>query len=113
MQNNANRPEDYWFRQRRYGYGGYPDNWKGWAASVGFVVVFLAWTGFMLLPMWAQGQGARLGPLDAVAGDRADWGDPVCQVQPQADARRMELALGRQAAQAPRGRLTRQLQFNG
>ncbi len=56
MQNNGNKAEDYWFRQRRYGYGGYPDNWKGWAASIGFLVAFLAWTACMLLPLWAQGQ---------------------------------------------------------
>jgi len=56
MRNNENKTGDYWFRPRRYGYGAYPDNWKGWAATIVFLVVFLAWTAFMLLPMWAHGQ---------------------------------------------------------
>lgn len=27
---------EYWFRQKTHGYGGYPINWKGWAATFGF-----------------------------------------------------------------------------
>lgn len=32
----------YWFRQRRFGMGGYPITWEGWALSVAYVVLFFA-----------------------------------------------------------------------
>lgn len=28
----------YWFRPKTHGYGASPANWKGWAATVGFIV---------------------------------------------------------------------------
>jgi hypothetical protein len=56
MPNSANIPQNScWFRPRRYGYGAYPCNWKGWAFTTGFLVLFLGWTAFMLLPLSAPG----------------------------------------------------------
>ena len=39
---------EYWFRPKRYGYGAEPINWKGWAATVGYVVLVVAWTAAMI-----------------------------------------------------------------
>ena len=33
---------DYWFKPHAYAYGATPINWKGWAAVLGYVAVFLA-----------------------------------------------------------------------
>lgn len=30
---------DFWFKPKTWGYGAYPTNWKGWALTLGFVVV--------------------------------------------------------------------------
>jgi hypothetical protein len=30
---------DYWFKPKSHGYGASPANWKGWAASLGLIVV--------------------------------------------------------------------------
>ncbi len=32
----------YWFKPHAYGYGATPANWKGWAATVAFVLVVVA-----------------------------------------------------------------------
>jgi hypothetical protein len=32
----------HWFKPHSYGYGATPANWKGWAATVAFVLVVLA-----------------------------------------------------------------------
>lgn len=36
--------EDYWFVPKTYGYGAQPKNWKGWAVTLGFVVLMIAIT---------------------------------------------------------------------
>jgi hypothetical protein len=35
---------EHWFKPKAYGYGATPNNWKGWAATVAFVLVVLATT---------------------------------------------------------------------
>jgi hypothetical protein len=32
----------YWFKPKRYGYGAAPANWRGWLATVGFIVIAYA-----------------------------------------------------------------------
>ncbi len=32
---------DAWFKPKRYGYGATPANWKGWAATIGFIVLMV------------------------------------------------------------------------
>lgn len=32
---------DHWFRQKRYGLGATPSNWKGWAFLTGYVVLLI------------------------------------------------------------------------
>lgn len=39
--------KDYWFKQRRYGYGATPITWKGWAVTLGFVL-YLVLLSFVL-----------------------------------------------------------------
>lgn len=41
---------DYWFKPKTHGYGAYPSNWKGWAATFGFVVVVTLVSVWMLWP---------------------------------------------------------------
>lgn len=33
--------KDYWFVPKKYGYGAYPANWKGWVAVIVFIGVFV------------------------------------------------------------------------
>ncbi|TPN88325.1 hypothetical protein FJ987_21245 [Mesorhizobium sp. CU2] len=33
---------DKWFRPKRFGYGATPDNWKGWAFVVVFILIAVA-----------------------------------------------------------------------
>jgi hypothetical protein len=40
---------DHWFKPKRYGYGATPSNWKGWAATVAFILVVLATTLFIFV----------------------------------------------------------------
>jgi hypothetical protein len=39
----------YWFRPKRYGYGASPANWKGWLATLAFIV-FVAGMSRLLEP---------------------------------------------------------------
>ena len=39
--------ERYWFKQRRYGLGATPANWKGWAWSAAFVAAMAAASYFL------------------------------------------------------------------
>lgn len=32
----------YWFKKKKYGYGWFPGNWKGWAALVAYLVIVTA-----------------------------------------------------------------------
>lgn len=32
---------DYWFKPKTFGYGATPINWKGWAATLGFVLAMV------------------------------------------------------------------------
>jgi len=55
--------DDYWFRQRRYGMGAWPLNWKGWAFIASYVVLLvgtMSWLG-------ATGHDPNAHPLAAVA----------------------------------------------
>ena len=38
---------DYWFKPRRYGYGATPQNWQGWAFTLAFFIILMA---FVFLP---------------------------------------------------------------
>jgi hypothetical protein len=49
----------YWFKPKAYGYGATPSNWKGWAATAGYVLVVVALT--LSLVAW---------PADMPAGPR-------------------------------------------
>jgi prolipoprotein diacylglyceryltransferase len=33
---------EYWFKPRSYGYGATPIHWKGWVASIGFLMALAA-----------------------------------------------------------------------
>ncbi|OHV62306.1 hypothetical protein LCM4577_28165 [Mesorhizobium sp. LCM 4577] len=33
---------DKWFRPKRYGYGAAPDNWKGWAFVIAWILIAVA-----------------------------------------------------------------------
>ena len=46
---------DNWFKPKRYGYGATPSNWKGWAATVAFIVVVLAT--FLVVFGWQLNDG--------------------------------------------------------
>lgn len=46
-----------WFKPKRYGYGASPANWKGWAASLGFLVMEIGLVWILLLePIIAWGE---------------------------------------------------------
>ncbi|MBI3437210.1 MAG: hypothetical protein HY054_00885 [Proteobacteria bacterium] len=54
--------DDYWFRQRRYGLGATPSNWKGWAFIAGYIVLLtglMSWLG-------ASGHDPHAHPLATV-----------------------------------------------
>lgn len=44
-----------WFKPKSYGYGASPANWKGWAATAGFVAVILMLTFWMVI--WPERDG--------------------------------------------------------
>lgn len=44
---------DYWFKPKTYGYGATPANWKGWLATLGYLVSILAAT-LLILPLQAN-----------------------------------------------------------
>jgi hypothetical protein len=50
-----------WFKPKTYGYGNAPCNWKGWAATIGFIVfvcgLVLAVQDGRLAPTWAVAIG--------------------------------------------------------
>ncbi len=48
--------EDFWFKPKTHGYGGYPANWKGWAAIGVFAVVQLFLVVGLLVPVTVWGQ---------------------------------------------------------
>lgn len=33
--------DDYWFKQKRFGLGAAPANWKGWASTASYVVLLV------------------------------------------------------------------------
>jgi hypothetical protein len=35
---------DYWFKPKSFGYGATPTNWRGWATTLGFVVMMIGWS---------------------------------------------------------------------
>ena len=39
----------HWFKPKTHGYGAQPANWKGWAATFGFVVIELALVAVLLV----------------------------------------------------------------
>jgi hypothetical protein len=41
---------DYWFKPKTHGYGASPANWKGWAATAGFVAATVIVT--LVLLVW-------------------------------------------------------------
>lgn len=46
-----------WFKPKTHGYGASPANWKGWAATFGFVVIELVLVWVLLLqPIIAKGE---------------------------------------------------------
>ncbi|MDH5454414.1 MAG: hypothetical protein OEX14_13745 [Paracoccaceae bacterium] len=46
-----------WFKPKTYGYGASPANWKGWAATVGFLVIELVLVWVLLLrPILTSGE---------------------------------------------------------
>ncbi len=47
---------DTWFRPKRYGYGATPSNWKGWAATLAFVIIVLGVS--LPLMVWPSQTGA-------------------------------------------------------
>lgn len=49
---------DYWFLPKTHGYGAQPANWKGWAATFGYVAVTLVVT--WVLMIWPASE--RVGP---------------------------------------------------
>ncbi|MEZ5913214.1 MAG: hypothetical protein R3D84_14190 [Paracoccaceae bacterium] len=53
----------HWFVPKSHGYGASPANWKGWAATLGFLVIELVLVAaLILLPLWRSGE-LGLGPL--------------------------------------------------
>jgi hypothetical protein len=53
----------YWFRQKRFGYGGTPVTWQGWL----LVLVFVAFVaGCVLLVTFAARHGLAAGALGAI-----------------------------------------------
>lgn len=48
--------EDYWFKPKRYGFGATPSNWKGWAFTIGFVVLLVALTPVLIPPVHSNEQ---------------------------------------------------------
>ena len=44
-----------WFRPKTHGYGASPANWKGWAVTLGFVVIETALTFVMFVRPIIQG----------------------------------------------------------
>ncbi len=59
---------DYWFKPKSHGYGASPANWKGWAATAGFIVVTLAilWP-WILSPSLASEQPSTAGLAATIA----------------------------------------------
>ncbi len=49
---------EYWFKPKTHGYGASPSNWKGWAATLGFVVV----TTLVTLPLMVWPAVTHSGP---------------------------------------------------
>ena len=39
MDNNNRERKEIWFRRKRYGWGWYPANWKGWATTLVYTVL--------------------------------------------------------------------------
>ncbi|MDD5649887.1 MAG: hypothetical protein PHF86_05610 [Candidatus Nanoarchaeia archaeon] len=35
--------KDLWFRAKKYGYGWYPINWKGWIVILIYVILLISW----------------------------------------------------------------------
>jgi hypothetical protein len=56
---------DYWFKPKTHGYGATPANWKGWAATGGFLVATWVLLWFWLLSPALAGE--QLEPARIVA----------------------------------------------
>ena len=52
----------YWFKPKHHGYGAAPANWRGWVATLGFLLVIVAFTYALV----ASQQGAGSPPSDWV-----------------------------------------------
>ncbi len=59
---------DYWFKPKTHGYGAAPANWKGWAATAGFIVATWAilWP-WILSPSLASEQPSAAGIAATIA----------------------------------------------
>ena len=82
------KDEEYWFEQKRYGYGaGLPIAWQGWALLVGYVAVVLLggllieWdpevglVGFLMLFIPATAALMYICAIKTRGGWRWRWGD--------------------------------------
>ena len=59
---------DYWFKPKSHGYGAAPANWKGWAATAGFIVAtwIILWP-WILSPSLAGEQPSAAGIVTTFA----------------------------------------------
>ena len=57
---------EYWFKPKRYGYGGTPVTWQGWAVTLGTVLAMVAVS--LYLPLTAKSLAALLALLLFDAG---------------------------------------------
>jgi hypothetical protein len=53
---------EYWFRQRRYGLGAFPSNWKGWAFLAAYILLFTA----IMSQLTANAHNSHAHPLAAI-----------------------------------------------
>lgn len=58
---------EYWFRQRRYGLGAVPSNWRGWAFLAGYIVLLTA----VMSQLTAGAHNSPAHPLAAVGASIA------------------------------------------
>ena len=55
--------DDYWFKPKTHGYGASPANWKGWAATIGVVVVGIGLAYWLLVWPALQGRSPGIGRI--------------------------------------------------
>ena len=47
---------EYWFKQKRHGFGATPSNWKGWALTLGFVAIIVGLAPALIPPVHSNEQ---------------------------------------------------------